>query len=254
MATPTFAKVTPHIYKLDLPFAGGRIMVGVFLVQTAEGWVLVDAGAAGQEKTLMEQVLVQTGGQLPLMLILTHGHGDHGAAAQRTREQWKIPVAAHRAEIPYLIGPKWYNQVPTRYLPYKLMQVSSPPLVGRNVQIPLDEGRRLGDMVVYHVPGHSPGMIALLHPADRALLAADAIMNPKGKLVDPFPMFTYDMALNREQLARLAKLDFDHLIPSHGAPILNTGRQALRDFVATDEKKATGPMARFRRVLMGPGA
>src|SRR5438128_12136106 len=102
--TPTYAKITPHIYKLDLPFLGGRIMVGVCLVQEADGWVLVDAGVPGYVKTLMEQTLVQTGGQLPKMLILTHGHADHGAAAQRIREEWKIPVAAHRAEIPYLIG------------------------------------------------------------------------------------------------------------------------------------------------------
>src|SRR5262245_21847649 len=117
MATPTYAKITPHIYKLDLPFAGGRIMVGVFLVQESDGWVLVDAGEPRFENTLMEQTLAQTGGQKPKLLILTHGHGDHGAAAQRIREEWNLPIAAHRAEIPYLIGPKWYNQVPTKFLP-----------------------------------------------------------------------------------------------------------------------------------------
>ena len=51
-----------------------------------------------------------------------------------------------------------------------------------------------------------------------------------------------------------ATLDFDHLLPSHGKPILNTARQAVRDFVAKDEAKATGRMARLRRVLLGPSA
>ena len=37
MPTPTFEKITPHIYKLDLPVAG-RLMVGVWLVQEADGW------------------------------------------------------------------------------------------------------------------------------------------------------------------------------------------------------------------------
>ena len=252
--TPTYAKITPHIYKLDLPLAGGRLMVGVFLVQEADGWVLVDAGAPGFIKTVMEQTLAQTGGQLPKMLLLTHGHGDHGAAAQRIREEWKIPVAAHRDEIPYLIGPRWYNQIPTRFLPYKLGQLSAPALVGRNVQVPLDDGRRLGDLVIYHVPGHAPGLVALLHPGDRALICGDTFMNRNSKLSDPFALFTYDMALNRESQARLATLDFDHLIVSHGEPILNTGRQAIRDFVAKDEQKAAGRMARLRRVILGPSA
>ena len=252
--TPTYAKITPHIYKLDLPVAGGRLMVGVFLVQEADGWVLVDAGAPGFAKTIMEQTLAQTGGKLPKMLLLTHGHGDHAAAAQRIREEWKIPVAAHRDEIPYLIGPRWYNQIPTRFLPYKLTQISSPALVGRNVQIPLDDGRRLGDLMLYLVPGHAPGMLALLHPADRALICADVFMNRNNKLSDPFSFFTYDMGLNRESQARLATLDFDHLLPSHGEPILNTARQAVRDFVAKHEAKSTGRMARLRRVLLGPSA
>jgi glyoxylase-like metal-dependent hydrolase (beta-lactamase superfamily II) len=254
MPTPTFAKVTPHIYKLDLPFLGGRIMVGVFLVQEADGWVLVDAGAPGFDKTIFAQVLAHTGGKLPKMLLLTHGHADHAAAAQRIREEWKIPIAAHRAEIPYLIGPRWYNQIPTRFLPYKLLQLSAPPLVGRNIQMPLDDGRRLGDLVIYHVPGHAPGLVALLHPGDRALICGDTFMNRGGKLSDPFAPFTYDMGLNHQSQARLVTLDFDHLIASHGDPILNTGRQQARAFVEQDEKKSTGRMARLRRVILGPAA
>jgi len=253
MPTPTFVKVTPHIYKLDLPFAGGRLMVGVWLVQEPDGWVLIDAGAPGFEKTLFEQVLAQTGGKLPKMLVLTHGHGDHAAAAQRIREEWKIPIAAHRAEIPYLIGPTRYNQIPTRYLPYKLLQISPPPLVGRNIQVPLDDGRRLGDLVVYHVPGHSPGLVALLHPGDRALICGDTFMSRGGKLSDPFPPFTYDMALNHQSQERLVTLDFDHLITSHGEPILNTGRQQARELVEKHGARGAGRMGRLRRALLGPG-
>jgi glyoxylase-like metal-dependent hydrolase (beta-lactamase superfamily II) len=253
MPTPTFAKITPHIYKLDLPFAGGRLMVGVFLVQGFDGWVQVDAGAAGHEKTIMTQVLAQTGGKYPKMLVLTHGHGDHAAVAQRIREEWKIPIAAHRDEIPYLIGPDRYNQIPTKFLPYKLLQLSPPPLVGRNVQVPLDDGRRLGDLVVYHAPGHAPGLVALLHPGDRALICADTFMNRGGKLTDPFAPFTYDMELNHKSQARLVTLDFDHLLASHGEPILNTGRQQARGLVEKHAAKGAGRMGRLRRVLLGPG-
>jgi glyoxylase-like metal-dependent hydrolase (beta-lactamase superfamily II) len=212
-------------------------MVGVWLVQESDGWVLVDAGAPGHETTVLEATLAQTGGQRPKLLILTHGHGDHGAAAQRIREEWKIPIAAHRAEIPYLIGVLHYNKIPSKFPLYRLTQMSKPALVGRNVQLPLEDGQRLGELTVYHVPGHAPGMIALLHGPDRALLAADTFMAPGGKLTDPFVPFTYDMALNHQSQARLAALDFDNLLPSHGAPLLGNGRQLARDFVAAHEKK-----------------
>jgi len=139
-------------------------------------------------------------------------------------------------------------------LPYKLLQISAPCLVGRNVQMPLDDGRLLGDLVIYHVPGHAPGLVALLHPGDRALICGDTFMNRGGKLTDPFAPFTYDMGLNHQSQARLVTLDFDHLIASHGQPILNTGRAQARAFVEHDEKKTTGRMARLRRVIMGPGA
>jgi glyoxylase-like metal-dependent hydrolase (beta-lactamase superfamily II) len=231
-----YSKVTPHIYKLDLPAFGGRLPVAVWLVRDADGWLMVDAGGPGFEKVVLEQTLVHTGGQRPHTLVLTHGHQDHAAAAQRIREEWKIPIAAGRDEIPYLIGPTRYNTIPSKSLLYKLFQLSSPPLVGRNVQLPLDDGRRLGDVQVFHVTGHAPGMLVLLHPADRALIAADTFMN-LGKLGDPLRPFTYDMALNRVSQARLATLDFDHLLVSHGAPILNTGRQQAREFVDKHAKK-----------------
>ena len=237
MPDPTFQPVTPHIFRLEQPFLRGRFKVNVWLVHEADGgWLMVDAGAPGFEKKLLEQVLVQTGGQTPRMLLLTHGHMDHAAAAQRIREEWKVPIAAGRDEIRYLIGPVRYNTIPAKNLIYKLLQISAPPLVGRNVQLPLDDGARVGDLVAYHSPGHSPGMLAFLHAGDRALIAGDVFFN-LGRFGDPVGAFTYDMGLNHKSQARLAALDFDHLLASHGEPTMNTGRQMAQEWVAKKAKK-----------------
>ena len=83
MPTPAFTQITPHIFKLDLPFAGGRIPVGVWLIREESGWVVVDAGAPGFEDVVFKQILTRTGGEIPRRLILTHGHLNHAAAAQR---------------------------------------------------------------------------------------------------------------------------------------------------------------------------
>jgi glyoxylase-like metal-dependent hydrolase (beta-lactamase superfamily II) len=241
MPVQSFQSVTPHIYRLEQPFLRGRLRVNVWLVRDAEGWVMVDAGAPGFEK-LLEQVLAQTGGEKPRILVLTHGHTDHAAAAQRIREDWKIPIAAHRDEFPYLIGPARYASIKAKNPIYKLLQISAPPLVGRNVQVPLDDGSKIGELIAYHSPGHAPGLLAFLHTGDRALISGDTFMH-LGKLSDPFMPFTYDMGLNHKSQARLITLPFDHLLVSHGEPIMNTGRQEAMDWVAKHAKKprATRP-------------
>ena len=233
MPTPTFTQITPHIFKLDLPY---RVPVGVWLVRADEGWTVVDAGAPGFEDATLKQILAQTGGEIPKRLILTHGHLDHAAAAQRMRDEWKLLVAAGRAEIPYLLGPAHYNSIPG-HLSYRLLQLSPPPLIGRNVQLPLDEGMVLDGLDVFEVPGHAPGMLALLHRKDRALICGDTFAATGGKLGDPLSIFTYDLALNRQSQARLAALDFDHLLVSHGPPILNEGRARAQALVASRAKK-----------------
>ena len=243
--TPTYTQVTPHIAKLNLPFFRGRFPVGVWLVRDdAGGWVMVDAGAPGYEKVVLEQTLAHTGGEKPKLLVLTHGHFDHAGAAQRIREEWKIPIAAHRDELPYLIGPGRYNKIKAKNPIYMLLQLSPPPLVGRNIQMPLDDGRELpAGLKVYHVPGHAPGMIALLHAADRALISADTFNN-LGKLTDPPVPFTYNPDLNHQAQDRLVGLEFDHLLVSHGEPIMNSGRAQAREFVAARERKKARPARR----------
>jgi len=243
--TPTYTQVTPHIFKLNLPFFGGRFPVGVWLVRDeAGGWVMVDAGAPGYEKVVLEQTLAHTGGEKPKLLVLTHGHYDHGGAAQRIREEWKIPIAAHRDELPYLIGPARYNRIKGKSLLHYLIQISPPCLVGRNIQLPLDDGRELpGGLKVAHVPGHAPGMVALLHAADRAVISADTFNN-LGKLSDPPAAFTYDPALNHQSQVKLVGLEFEHLLVSHGEPLLNSGRAQAREFIAARERKKARPPRR----------
>ena len=135
MSNPTFAQVTPHIYKLNLTFLGGRFRVGVWLVRSDDGWTVVDAGLPDLAEPVMQQILNQTNGEIPQRIILTHGHWDHAGAAQAMREKWKAPIAAGRDELPYLIGPGHYNRIKAKAPLYRILQISPPALVGRNIQL-----------------------------------------------------------------------------------------------------------------------
>jgi glyoxylase-like metal-dependent hydrolase (beta-lactamase superfamily II) len=74
-------------------------------------------------------------------------------------------------------------------------------------------------------------MVALLHRGDRALLSADVFFNINGKLGEPISIFTYDPALNRQSMRKLAALDFDHLLPSHGPAIMKDGKARVQEFI-----------------------
>ena len=237
MPTPSFAQITPHIFKLDLPFAGGRLPVGVWLVKNDSGWTVIDAGAPGLETLVMQEILKHTGGQKPQTLILTHGHSDHGAAALRMLDEWRVQVAAGRDEERYLTGSSRYHLIPSDNFLYPLLQRSGPALFGRSVNLPLDEGMTFDGLEVYSVPGHAPGQIALLHRRDSALIGGDAFTNLGGKLGDPLAPFTYDMALAHQSQAHLAELDFEHLLVSHGPIILGEGLKRAQALVESRKKK-----------------
>jgi len=83
-------------------------------------------------------------------------------------------------------------------------------------------------MCAIHLPGHSPGQVGFLHPADRAMLRGDAVGHYAGRLRPPPSVATGDTEMAQHSIARLARLDFDDLLPGHGPPILNNGRQAAR--------------------------
>jgi glyoxylase-like metal-dependent hydrolase (beta-lactamase superfamily II) len=81
----------------------------------------------------------------------------------------------------------------------------------------------LGDrcFTVLHLPGHSPGGIALLDEADGLILAGDAIY--EGGLVDDIPGASVSDYL--ATMARLANLDCRLVLAGHGALL---DREAMR--------------------------
>ena len=54
-------------------------------------------------------------------------------------------------------------------------------------------------------------------------------MNLGGRLSPPFGIATPDPRMAEASMVRLGELDYDHLLPSHGPPILGRGRQVLLD-------------------------
>jgi len=232
---PDFVQVSEHILRLELPFrifGPLTVPVAVWLVRSSDGWTQIDSGPPEASDQMVSAVVRATQGHGPDRILLTHAHYDHAGGLTALRMAWNPPLMCHREEVPFVAGEMDYRRLPAGSLAAR---------VGRYFirtgtwQVPvardLERGQPAAGMAVIHLPGHAPGQVGFLHPRDRAMICGDAVMSLRGRLSPPFAMATPDPVRAVASMRRLGELDFDHLLPSHGVPILGQGRQAMLDFL-----------------------
>jgi glyoxylase-like metal-dependent hydrolase (beta-lactamase superfamily II) len=135
-------------------------MSNCFLVTSDEEALIIDPGEAAPE------VLRAVGNRTVNAIINTHGHCDHCAGNAWFKEQTGAPIYCHDADLPLL------RALPDQGRMFGLPMPPSPDPDGF-----LNEGDtiRVGDETfsVLHVPGHSPGHIALF--GNGVLIAGDVL-------------------------------------------------------------------------------
>jgi glyoxylase-like metal-dependent hydrolase (beta-lactamase superfamily II) len=230
------------------------VMVNFFIVrpsaQTSE-WVLVDAGLRSSGPRIAKEAerLAKTT-QAPLAIILTHGHFDHVGALPWLTRHWKVPVYAHRDELPYINERKPYPP-PDPSVGGGLMARSSPlfprrgPLLSGPVYALRGDGSVPGlpEWRWLATPGHSPGHVSLWRQRDRTLLAGDAIINTRqesalavfrqSQEVRPPPAyFTPNWRVAYDSMRTLQSLAPEVVAGGHGLPARGDSlKQQLADLL-----------------------
>lgn len=161
--------------------------VRFFLLTGEERALLVDSGRDVRNAREIAESLTD----LPLSLINTHADGDHVACNGQFESFYM-----HPAEEPnYRRGDR-----PGTILPVQEGDV-------------LDLGGR--PLEIIHIPGHTPGSIALLDIADRVLISGDPVQDGRIFMFGPFRnMENYIRSL--EHLQNWAGR-FDEVWPSHAS-------------------------------------
>jgi glyoxylase-like metal-dependent hydrolase (beta-lactamase superfamily II) len=133
-------------------------------------------------------------------ILLTHGHGDHAAAAG--------PLGARLAGA----------------------SISGAPSAGFS---PLEEGKRIpsdqGELVTVLTPGHTKDHVAFYWPRARALFAGDLILGRGSTTwLGEYPGCIADYL---ESLDRVQSLDLEVVYPTHGPPVRDPHRvlESFRD-------------------------
>ncbi|MFN4072315.1 MAG: MBL fold metallo-hydrolase [Thermus sp.] len=190
-----------RVYRLSV----GPLQENTYLVEGREGVVLIDPGDEA-ERIL---ALLASTGSMPRAILLTHAHFDHVGAVAPLVEALSLPVFLHPLDLPL------YRQAAEVARMWGLI-IPDPPLPVE----PLEEGQVLFGLSVWHLPGHSPGHVAFIHPGE-------AGQPPKvlsGDLLFRGSIGRYDLpGASREDLFRSLKRlltlpQGTEVYPGHGPP------------------------------------
>ncbi len=168
-------------------------------------------------------------------IICTHYHTDHTGTLSQLKEALNVPVAMHPLDIPLVEGRE--EPPPSTILPPKLAQHFK--ITPCKVDIELNDNQFFTkDLQVIHLKGHTKGNLCLLFQ-ESVLLVGDSVMgknllNPilgPEEINPPMPNASMDQDMAVNNLSKLLDYNFQVILPSHGEPILDHGKEKLRSFI-----------------------
>jgi glyoxylase-like metal-dependent hydrolase (beta-lactamase superfamily II) len=208
-----------------------RGTVNSYLVVDAGEVTVIDAGLPAFRRLLVEELAtLGLGLGAVRALVLTHGDTDHIGFASWLHDEAGIPARVHTDDVDR--ARKEVTKPSTGWGPVKAR-----PLAGflwysarhGGLRIPavdaveaFEDGAVLdvpGLPRIVHVPGHTPGSVAIHVPGVDAVFLGDA-MTTRNVLTgvegpEPAP-FTLDPAQARASLERIEALDATWVLPGHG--------------------------------------
>ncbi len=170
---------------------------------------LIDAGLPGSGEIIIDYI--KSIGYDPNSLtsiFITHHHYDHTGGLRELVERTNARIYAH-------IDEKKHIERET----------------GVSIDYVLRDGDVIGDLRIIHTPGHTPGHICLLHLGTGSLFSGDLFYEDDGRLYEIPRRYSMDPEMNRFSIKKLLNIDFKHIMPSHGKPVISRGREALEDLI-----------------------
>jgi len=177
--------------------------VNIYVVEGKDSALVIDTGfGTGDSKAF-----IQTLTKLPLIVVNTHGHGDHTGSNRLFSK-----VFLHPDDF-YMVNAKASKD--GKDLPVKVGSVTYVPVREGHV---FDLGGR--KLEVIEVPGHTHGSIVLLDKENKILFSGDNT----NSLVWLFLRDCYPLEVYLKSLEKVQKRvdDFNIILPGHNTPLEKT--------------------------------
>jgi glyoxylase-like metal-dependent hydrolase (beta-lactamase superfamily II) len=205
--------------------------VNSYLVVEGSEVTLIDAGLPADRRLLVAELdSLGLGLDAVRALLLTHGDTDHIGFARWLWEEKQIPAHVHAEDVarakkevkkpatgwgPMKVGPvlgfTWYS---ARHGGLRIPPVGEVATYDHDEQLDLPGRPR-----VVHVPGHTPGSVAIHVPSVDALFLGDSMTtrNVLTGATGPKPApFTLDPDQAQQSLERIEGVDATWVLPGHG--------------------------------------
>ncbi|MYW83131.1 MBL fold metallo-hydrolase [Streptomyces sp. SID8369] len=226
-------QVTPTIWQLAFPVGH------VYFVRLPDGFGLIDTAMPGSAPAILD-ALTQLGGRSQDLrqIVLTHSHIDHMGSAAALVEATGARVLAGAVDAPFIRGtapePQPVHTAPERALHEQIVAGFSEayvrPLQHVAVDVDLHDGDTIDDwgepVHVLHVPGHTPGSIALHLSSSGVLFPGDIVATAEGRAI--LGPFNVDREQAIASFRRLASLEVEALCVPHGEPVFKGASEVLR--------------------------
>ena len=130
--------------------------------------IIIDAGCyqAHEEDELVD--FIESRELKPVRLINTHGHVDHILGVQFISQKYNLPLEIHSGDLRLV-------EVSDNYGGMYGFQVKVPTKIETNLVDDMEI--KFGDSILklFHVPGHSPGSMAIYAPKENFVIVGDVL-------------------------------------------------------------------------------
>jgi hydroxyacylglutathione hydrolase len=221
-------EVIPGIHRID-----GVRGANAYLVIDEDEMLVVDTGMPGNAKRIAAYV-EGLGKNLSdiKFIILTHADIDHVGSAAELKRLTGARLAIHIGDAQILRGKESLKTFkgPVRFIAKPAMRLI--PFRPAEPDIILSGDSEIEGFRIVHVPGHTNGSICVYKPG-KVIFVGDALRSDSsGNPKPPSGMASLDKAKARASLMTISALDFDTLLPGHGAPVVGDASQKVRNMVA----------------------
>ncbi|WP_406660275.1 MBL fold metallo-hydrolase [Methanolobus sp. ZRKC3] len=170
------------------------------------GRVLIDTGI--NTSALLAEIEKNIGIKELELIILTHCHFDHSAAALEIAEKSGARIAIHKDDAALL---KDNDANASNAFGYKNFDLEPDMLLEEGEKIPIGSDEILE---LIHTPGHTPGGICLYESTSKSLFSGDTVF-PNGS-IGRTDFKGGNRLMITESIKKLVQLDVQTLYPGHG--------------------------------------